>query len=337
MKRLLAKGLCWLQVDSLFRHINRRKFLAVMYHGVTRNQAGPNPWTQLPAAVFEGQVEFLSQSYNLLSLSDLIESIRSKCELPERSALITFDDGLRNNLTVAFPILERFRAPAAIFLATDYIGSKRLFWFDELYLILLERRVREGVAVEMAKGFDIELHDLSESEVYFKLVEYLKSEPERVVESVMAVLRSESSCDFNQYAEDYSVLDWSEIRWLDRTGLVEFGVHTAEHRILSHLPRELWESEIRVPRRVLSQALGRDVVAFAYPNGRPKLDYSEIHKSYLRESGYVCAFNTNPSLAVQNPKSVFDLSRIPAGNDQTSDLHFFRLMSSGVPGLFPSS
>jgi len=332
-KQLLANGLCGIGVDNLFRYINRRKLLVVMYHGVTRMQQQEAPWTQLPEAVFAEQIEFLSTTYRLLSLSELVDCIRTKSDPPEHSALITFDDGLRNNLTVAFPILARFSAPAAIFLATDFIGTKRFYWFDELYLILLQQKDREGVVAEIANECGLELDTLSLKEAYSLFVEYLKRVPEAELNTIMADLRGNSACDLEQFKEDFTVLDWSEIDYLNRTGLVEFGVHTAGHRILSQLPRELWDEEIRIPRRLLSRALGREVVAFAYPNGKPNIDYSEAHKSYLEESGYLCAFSTSSSLAEPDPEAAFDLNRIPTGNDLTSHPSFFRLMSSGCPGL----
>jgi peptidoglycan/xylan/chitin deacetylase (PgdA/CDA1 family) len=336
-KQLLANGLCRLGVDGLFRYINRRKLLVVMYHGVTRMPQKEAPWTQLPEAVFAEQIEFLSTTYRLLSLSELIDCIRTRRDPPEGSALITFDDGLRNNLTVAFPILKRFSAPSAIFLATDFIGSRRFYWFDELYLILLDLEDRREATTEIARQCGVQLDTLSREETYSRLVEHFKRLPETELTTVMAALRGKSTCDLERFKEDFTVLDWPEIDYLNRTGLVEFGVHTAGHKILSSLSPERWDEEIRIPRRVLSRALGREVVTFAYPNGKPEIDYSEVHKSYLEESGYLCAFNTSPSLATFDSQSAFDLSRIPTGNDLTSHPGLFRLMSSGCPGLLRST
>jgi peptidoglycan/xylan/chitin deacetylase (PgdA/CDA1 family) len=74
--------------------------------------------------------------------------------LPERAALITFDDGYRSVLEVALPSLERFGYPAVLFVPTDFVGGTNLFdaesepeeplcdWDD------LRELKRRGVAVE---------------------------------------------------------------------------------------------------------------------------------------------------------------------------------------------
>ena len=48
--------------------------------------------------------------------------------LPKNSILITFDDGYKNNYTLAFPILKKYNMKATIFLNTKFIGK------DEFYL-----------------------------------------------------------------------------------------------------------------------------------------------------------------------------------------------------------
>ena len=53
-------------------------------------------------------------------------------ELPRNALAITFDDGYRDNLTHAAPILARHGLPATIFLATGFIGTAEVPWFDRL-------------------------------------------------------------------------------------------------------------------------------------------------------------------------------------------------------------
>jgi peptidoglycan/xylan/chitin deacetylase (PgdA/CDA1 family) len=337
VKRMAASALCGLQVDRVLRRLNRDRLLAVMYHGVSRGDPGQLPWTQIPERVFARQVEFLTQNYNLLHLSDVVDHLQTGRDLPAGSALITFDDGLRNNLSVAFPILARYEAPAAIFVATDFIGTDRFFWFDELYLMMVADPAREQVTTRLEQSIGRQLEAPTLEETYWLAVEHLKRVSEEELQEVMGRLATVATLELEVFSEDYSVLGWSEIEQLQASGLVEFGVHTASHRILSSLEPSEWDREIREPRRQLSRALGQEALAFAYPNGLPDIDYSEAHKSSLQESGYLCAFNTDPQLVRLDADTSFDIGRLPAGNDITSEPRFFRLMCSGFPGLFGGS
>ena len=61
---------------------------------------------------------------------DLAHWLEGTGTFPPRPALITFDDGYRDNAEIAWPILRERGVPAVIFLATDYIGTGRAFLWD---------------------------------------------------------------------------------------------------------------------------------------------------------------------------------------------------------------
>jgi peptidoglycan/xylan/chitin deacetylase (PgdA/CDA1 family) len=81
--------------------------------------------------MFEKQMEFLSKyNYKVIELKRLISHINKKITLPKKAVVITFDDGYQNNYTNGFNILKKYKYPATIFLATDYIDSVEIFpWF----------------------------------------------------------------------------------------------------------------------------------------------------------------------------------------------------------------
>ena len=73
---------------------------------------------------------------NPISLLEAVKLIRVQNKIPPGSVVVTFDDGYLNNFTEALPILEEFKIPATIFLATDYMDSGELFPFDKYRLLL---------------------------------------------------------------------------------------------------------------------------------------------------------------------------------------------------------
>ena len=301
-----------------------------MYHGVTIHEYTPRIWTQLPLETFRNQLEFLKEQYVPVSLHEVVKAIKENAPLPERAVLVTFDDGLKNNYTVAYQLLQELGVPAAIFLTVDYVGSNEILWFDELFLLLKEV-VAHGIVADLddaAAQSCLQEGRLWES--YEILVEKLKRAGPKRRTREMERFKALYSLDRQNLLEDFGLLSWDDVTTMHRSGLVEFGVHTATHRILAELVEDEWEREIVIPKQRLEDQLGDEVAAFSFPNGKPMADFSPIHLERLRLAGYFCAFTTQSALFDYREGDCMAISRIPAGNDATSDSSYFRLNTSGV-------
>ncbi len=129
---------------SLSRHYHRRKVLILMYHAVVDDDRPYRKWTHLSTSEFERQVRFLCRRYTVLPLPRVVQAMASGERLPKHTAVITLDDGYRNNYTRAFPILVRHEAPATIFLTTGLVGAGAISWTSQLYLA-----IRSSTAAEL--------------------------------------------------------------------------------------------------------------------------------------------------------------------------------------------
>ena len=79
----------------------------------------------LDESEFEHQIASLrSWGYRSLSLLEAVRRVRAGKALPERHVILTFDDGFRNNLTLAAPILLRYGYSATVFITTAYTGTE---------------------------------------------------------------------------------------------------------------------------------------------------------------------------------------------------------------------
>lgn len=121
------------------------KIPVLMYHKVSPSRKEKY---RISPEKFTSQMEYLSKKgYQTISPDDLLEFVRQKRTLPERSVLIAFDDGYKDNFTYAYPILKRYKFQATIFLVTQYIGKKN-GWSDGSEEMLsweeIEEMKREG-------------------------------------------------------------------------------------------------------------------------------------------------------------------------------------------------
>jgi peptidoglycan/xylan/chitin deacetylase (PgdA/CDA1 family) len=107
-----------------------RTLRVLMYHKV--NDLVPNP-TTVPTAVFEEQMSLLSElGYTPISLDSVRDHYLHGVPLPPHAVLITFDDGYRDNLENALPVLRAHGYPAVLFVPIGYLDDGRPLPHEEL-------------------------------------------------------------------------------------------------------------------------------------------------------------------------------------------------------------
>jgi len=182
---------------------------------------------------FDQQLAFFKQRYQLLSLDDYIDKLSAVKVLPKRSLIITIDDGWRDNYDHAFPILKEHKAPATIFLTTDYIDSNRQFWFLKVaHLIERTDLSHENFAAGLESLPELEVktftEGLSDSDRRLdrnRLFEKLKKLNLNSQRTVINLL--ERLAEPDQAIKDSllrSTLTWDEVREMSKAG-ISFGSH----------------------------------------------------------------------------------------------------------------
>lgn len=72
---------------------------------------------------FEKQLKYLQKNnFTILKLSELFERLNSGKPI-SNCVCLTFDDGYKDNVDFAYPLLKKYKIPATIFVSTDYLGQ----------------------------------------------------------------------------------------------------------------------------------------------------------------------------------------------------------------------
>jgi peptidoglycan/xylan/chitin deacetylase (PgdA/CDA1 family) len=119
-------------LTRVFAGNSRPRMSVLMYHSVSNgNEDSVHPYYQVNTAphVFKEQMRFLKQSgYAVVPLAEVARGVQSRALSKRNCVAITFDDGYRDFLEFAFPILRQYGFPATVFLPTAYIGdTPRIF------------------------------------------------------------------------------------------------------------------------------------------------------------------------------------------------------------------
>src|SRR5882762_11430453 len=126
MKKLLFALLHATGVTKFSAWWHRKRVVFLCYHGVTmrptRSPEDPKG-LHVNASRFLKHLDFIDRNYHVIPLREYIKAQRYGRSLPEYSLVLTFDDGFRNFLTVAAPLLADRNMPATVFLMTDKAGA----------------------------------------------------------------------------------------------------------------------------------------------------------------------------------------------------------------------
>lgn len=273
-----------------------------MYHGITDQPLPVHNWCHMPVCEFDEQMAFLAANYHPLSLSETAGRLAAGRSLPELTACVTFDDGFRNNLTNALPVLRKHGIPCTVFVNTSLPDTGQPPWPEQLFSALVHTSqpsfAFRGSVLPLASATD-------RLSAYHGLMRALKQLPpaERQVEQA-SLLRSVSA---GATDPAFATLTWPELFEFAKDSLVRVGSHAHTHELLTLCPPERQREELARSRDILRDRLGYcDLLA--YPNG----DHSPGLRQLSRDLGYRAAVTTRQRL-VSPGDDLFALDRIGIG------------------------
>ncbi len=301
VRQTLLQTAEFLGLNRRARHRTRRRLLGLCYHGVVA-QAGPSDDARTRIAVtvsqFEAQMRELRRHWTPVSSEQIVKAIAGEAPLPDRAVHVSFDDGYRNNLTVAAPVLARYEIPATVFVTSGFLDTKKPLWpleAHERLTVWPRPRVRYSpdeppFSIFIRKFAPPDSPERSEQVLAFVDAAKTLTPPQR--EKFLAVLRTETMLDVSPSwkRELYDALDWSDLPELSRHG-IEIGAHTVTHPNLTRLSKAEQRYEIETSREKIERALGPGsrCVSFAYPFGSSR-DYSDEVVETVRELKFRLAF-----------------------------------------------
>lgn len=243
---------------------------------------------------FAWQMSLISKYFNPLPLSQAL-TLLEKRQLPANSVCVTFDDGYLNNLEVAMPILKKHAVPATVFVASAFSDGNNM-WNDRI-LDLFAQCNNDVMDLSAADKGKVEVTD---SATKFSLLKEtiiaLKYYPiEERLQRVDKLIK-----DNGNFVEQRRMMSPTEIKSLSDAG-IEIGAHTHNHPILKGLDEASVRQEITQNRTLLEQWIGKPVRGFAYPNGKPGIDFDDATVELIKALDFDYAVTTE--WGISNPEA----------------------------------
>lgn len=261
---------------------------------------------------------------DLIAIDDLLPRMRS--DDPRQFVVITFDDGYRDNLTNALPVLEKYQAPALINVPTQAITRELFCWWLALRELFMTRDTLQ--IGPLGRHLDIRTSQA-------KLAEYRRVQRWFAADFTRA-------CDLRSWFDAQGVsfvdlctrffLDAEELKCCAAHPLITIGGHSTSHRSMASLPETEMRAELADNKAFLETLLQVPVDFMAYPYGG-KNQCGPREAAAARDAGYKAAIAvSHGKLTGEVASDPYLLPREDAGYHGMRDRHLYGLIN-GLYGL----
>jgi peptidoglycan/xylan/chitin deacetylase (PgdA/CDA1 family) len=295
----------------------------------------PRPDAFQPNRLLEVTPEFLDRvvasirraRVDIVSLDEahrrLVES-----DFRRRFVCLTLDDGYRDNLRYAYPILKKYHAPFTIYIPTSFPDR-----VGDLWWMTLEAAIARNTRIRLAMDGKDYSFDASTAEAKYALFDHIywwlrRIDDEDEMRRAVRDLGSRYGVHAAEFCAD-ECMTWSELGELAADPLTTIGAHTVNHIMLKKAPDEVARTEMRMSRATIEAALGVKPRHFAYPVG-DRTSAGPRDFRIAAELGFATAVTTRPGVLF--PEHRTHLTALPriSLNGEYQQLRYAKVLMSGA-------
>ncbi len=314
-----------LGINALFGFINRKKMVILLFHGISNKSLSYDKHRFYPISILLKEIIYLKRKkYQFITLSDWVHIVKNQTKISCKYVILTFDDGLKNVIDNAYPIMKKHDAKGCIYVISDIVGKDQLLWTD--YIEILVRNLK--IATLKFKFKDKELNYPLASEINIQTaIKDIKTKlrsldnQERILHLNQFTTPNKLN-NFSQIPEDYLIADWASFKSLDKN-ILEVGGHTRTHPNLEFLNSENELSEeLLKSKKQIEKEIGSPISHLCYPDG----SYNKDIINYAKKCGYLTGVTLKRGLNTVKT-DLFQLKRISMNED-------FLMSKCKISGLY---
>ncbi|MBV9557802.1 MAG: polysaccharide deacetylase family protein [Pseudolabrys sp.] len=289
----------------------------------------PNRLLEVTPEFFEGLLKRLRRSrIDVISLDEMHERMVSG-DFKRRFVCITFDDGYRDNLEFAYPILKKYEMPFAIYVSSSFPDRLGELWWIALEAVIA-RNSRIGLVVNGKDQFFDCASNRQKRQLFDEIYTWLRNM--KTEDELRRVIRDLCAChrvDIVAFCEELC-MGWDELTKLSVDPLVTIVAHTVNHFMLKKVESEQTvRKEIEMSRAVIEAALSVRPEHLSYPVG----DVTSAGPREFRiasELGFKTAVTTRPGVLFKAHREYLTaLPRISV-NGEFQQQRYLKVLMSGA-------
>lgn len=280
-KKVIFPTMMGVGMDAVVRGFSQNNLLNVMYHGVVEKDSTFFSPRHIEKNKFESHLKYLKKNFNIISFYEAFDMLKNNIKPDRKTITISFDDGYKNNLDTALPLLEKYNIPTTFFISgicvenkgdeclwPDIIAALRFFYTDKVIVL---RDYKFLNLIEQHSG--IHIHDIFKKASY-ELRKELLSE---LIESYDLKEKL-----FSLDNEIWELVTATELLELSKSKIVDIGSHGYIHYNLGNVELENAKSELVKSKELIEKTIQKPIDLLAYPDG----SYSDEVKDLAMSLGY---------------------------------------------------
>ena len=300
IRRSLLKIIKSTGIFAAWRRLHKHDIAILMLHG-TADPNRPSKWRPLRPQSSPAQIDWclsvIKRYYNFISFDEAIAILKGDKPPVDYGFVLTFDDGYRNNIEDALPVLRKHGASMTIFIPVSNVENRKPLWFDRLDYVL-QSAAGDGHMFQVGgKTFQFSTSgkdalQLSYANFRKMIKEELTDEKEfsSKIEEIITHFERSNGQKLGDIFEDdpwSALLKWEEIIRVQGNDVC-FGSHTMDHYRVGNLKKDVLQYQFLESKKFIENRTGNDCKYIAYPDD----SFTEAAALVASECGYKAAVTT---------------------------------------------
>jgi peptidoglycan/xylan/chitin deacetylase (PgdA/CDA1 family) len=263
-------------------------------------------WDPMDVELFDKCISNIKRKYTIISVEDFTKTLSDK-----KYATISFDDGYKDNIVYALPILEKHKVKASFYVVTDCIDKNVPTWTYILdYLFLKTNKTSVFLNFDFIST-DLKSGKFENENLKISYVKKLKPNLKNLTHEKRNLVLDKVTEIFNDVQLPKLMMDWNDLRNLSALGH-NIGSHTVSHCMLGTMTNEAEiRYELKTSAKRIKEELGFFPKTISYPVG----SYNQTTIKISKEVGYSIGLAVKQDVYLPKKNNIFEVPRIELYNE----------------------